>query len=343
MALVLTSDYVEPAELTGYVRGALEDRPQNRFVLERYLPDRPIDDLQYRFEKGGGGLTEAATYRSYDSESPRGTRPGLERVRGELPPISRKLSLGEYDQLQLRRSTNDTVRRYIFRDAERLTRQIAARVEIARGDALVNGQVTINENGVQATVSFGRSGTHSVTAAASWALAATDIITDLVTWRDVYVATNGVRPGRMMFSTKILGYIMRNEGFRELAGSLLGTPKMVSEATIRSVFDMFGLPPYELNDEQVKVAGVATRIIPEDALLFLPEPTENPEETELGATLWGTTLEASDPRYSLETPEGIVAGSYKDEDPMALWTKAVAIVLPVVANPDLTFKADVVP
>lgn len=343
MALVLTTDYVQPAELTGYTREALENLPANRFTLNRWLPDRRIDDLQYRFERGGGGLTEAATYRAYDAESPIGKRPGLERVTGQLPPISRKIMLGEFDQLQLRRATNDTIRNYVFRDGERLARQIAARVELARGDALVNGSVTINENGVQATVSFGRSGTHSVTAAASWATSTTDIVADMMTWRDVYVASNGVRPGRMAFSTKVLGYIMRNEKFRQLLGTTLGTPGIVSEAAVRSVLEAYGLPPYELIDEQINVNGSATRVVPEDVFLYLPEPASDADDTELGATLWGTTLEAGDPRYSLEEPAGIVAGSYKDEDPMALWTKAVAIVLPVVANPNLTFKADVVP
>jgi hypothetical protein len=38
---------------------------------------------------------------------------------------------------------------------------------------------------------------------------------------------------------------------------------------------------------------------------------------------------------------GIVAGSYEDEDPIALWTKASAIGLPILANPDLSMVADV--
>src|SRR5690606_34436931 len=118
--MLLTTDYIEPAELTGYVREALADLEQNRFTLSRYLPSRTIDDLHYRFNRGGEGLAEAATFRAYDAESPIGGRPGLTRVTGELPPISRKVRLGEFDRLRLRQAADDDVVNSIFNDAERM-------------------------------------------------------------------------------------------------------------------------------------------------------------------------------------------------------------------------------
>jgi hypothetical protein len=50
-----------------------------------------------------------------------------------------------------------------------------------------------------------------------------------------------------------------------------------------------------------------------------------------------------EPEYGLQAGEqpGIVAGSYSTKDPVALWTKAAAIGLPVLANPNLSFTADV--
>jgi hypothetical protein len=56
--------------------------------------------------------------------------------------------------------------------------------------------------------------------------------------------------------------------------------------------------------------------------------------------LWGTTAEAGQAAYGLAGNEpGIVAGTLETFDPVALWTKAAAIALPVVVNPNLTFVA----
>ena len=63
---------------------------------------------------------------------------------------------------------------------------------------------------------------------------------------------------------------------------------------------------------------------------------------DLGATLYGTTAESMEPGYNLAGDEpGVVAGAYKSADPVAVWTKAAAIGLPVLANPDLTFGVKV--
>lgn len=344
--MYLNADYIDPAELTGYVRESLADQQRNKFTLWRWLPNRDIDDLEYRFTRGGEGLVEAATFRSYDAESPIGNRPGATRVSGELPPISRKLRLGEYDRLRQRQASNERVVEGLESDATRLTRAISARMELARGDALVNGQVTINENGVQATVSFGRTGSHSVSAATPWSTIATATpLQDLIAWKAVYRATNGDDPAVTLISEDALGFLLRNAEMRALAATTAGTPSIVARSAVQDVFQAHGLPPFEVYDAQVRVNGAATRVIPADKVLFLPAPVADPtawEDSEMGATLWGTTAESLEPGYGLQGDEpGIVAGVYRSEDPIALWTKAAAIGLPVAANPDLTFVADV--
>lgn len=344
--MLLNADYIEPVELTGYVREAAMNLPDNQFTLARWLPNRPIDDLEYRFTRGGEGLIEAATFRAYDAESPIGHRPGLTRVSGELPPISRKIRLGEYDRLRQRAANAEVVRDSILTDAERMTRAVAARLELARGDALVNGSVTINENGVVATISFGRSGSHTVAPGVLWSTVATaTVLADLLSWQQTYITTNGVAPGAMVMSSTVLGYMLRNAEVRALVGSTLGSPSRVSQAALRGILDDHGLPPWYIVDEQINVNGVATRPIPIDRFLYLPAPVDpdNVDGTDLGATLFGTTAESLDPRYGLADGDraGIVAGAYATEDPIAIWTKAAAIAVPVAANPDLSFMADV--
>jgi hypothetical protein len=343
--MLLNSDFFLPSTLTGYARTALLRLPINATSLQRWLPHQLIDDLAYRYVKGGDTLISAAPYRAYDAESTIASRAGVTRVSGELPPISRKMVLTEYDRLRQRANPDSSIQTAILGDTERLVRQIAMRLEVARGDALVNGSVTLNENGVKASVDFGRAGGASVTASTLWSTTATaDPITDLVTWVQAYVDMNGSAPGAILTSTRVRGLLMRNAAIRAEAATLAGTPTMVSLATLNAILTNYSLPPLETYDVRYDVAGTATRVIADNLALLLP-PAGNPDDpnsTDLGGTFLGTTAESLDPTYALEGDEaGIVAGVYREEDPISIWTKAAAIALPVLANPNLAWRLTV--
>lgn len=345
--MLLNTDYVDPAELTGYARAAAQDLEINRFTLSRWLPHRTIDDLLFRFTAGGEGLTEAATFRAYDAESPIAARPGVTRVTGELPPISRKIRLGEYDRLRNARASDERIREALLDDTARMARAVAARLELARGEALVSGQLALSENGVIATVNFGRAAGHTVTAAILWSTVATAVpVQDMLSWQQTYIDANGEPPGAAVTSTQVLGYMLRNAELRGLLAANGVTPSVATQSGLNAVLQAYGLPPIYTYDARVSVAGVATRPIAINRFLFLPAPVEptSVDGTDLGAVLLGTTAEAMELGYGLasgvEQP-GLVAGAYVTQDPVAVWTKASAIGLPVLANPNLSFAATV--
>ncbi|MGQ0774555.1 MAG: major capsid protein [Pseudonocardiales bacterium] len=341
--MLITTDYIEPVALTGYVRAAFRDLPINRFALAGFLPNRLIDDLDYRISRGGGGLAEAASFRAWDTESPLIKRPGFTRIQGELPPISLKSRLGEYDRLRTRRAPDTQVREAILTDTDRLVRGIAARMELARGEALADAKVTLAENGLQLSVDFARKATHSVVAATLWSNPAATPITDLLAWQEVYVATNGEPPGTLLVSNRLFAFLMKNAEIRNLVFPGANQPSLVTRTSVNEALAAFGLPSLTTYDVQVvNTSGNTQRVIPDNVLLMLPAATgaDNPAGTQLGGTLWGTTAESLEPEFGLTGNEpGLVAGSYSDKDPVALWTKAAAIGLPVVVNPDLSFRA----
>lgn len=341
----LINDYVDAPTLTGFTRRAASDLDVNQFTLSRWLPVVTIDDIEFRAPVGGAGLATVAQFRSYDSESPISDRRGIERIMGELPPISEKKFLSEYASLRLRRSqANDPVVAAIYSDAFELTRAILARFERARGEALITGQLAINENRVQQTVNFGRDAAASVAPSTLWSVSTADILGDLMTWLDAYVALNGEEPGAILTSRRVLGLMMRNEAFRQLVSTTAGTPSIVSQAGLNSTLNAYGLPSIETYDAQVSVAGAATKVLPDDRLLMLPAPTGGvPTDNALGATYVGTTLEAQEPEFNLAAggQAGIVAGTWKSKDPVQLWTKAGAIGLPILGNANRAFVADV--
>ncbi|WP_432845982.1 major capsid protein [Amycolatopsis sp. CA-161197] len=338
--MLINTDYITPVELTGFVRTAFADLQVNQFTLSQYLPNQMVDDLDFRLARGGAGLVEAGEFRSYDAESPIGSRPGIARISGELPPLSRKIRQGEYDRLR-QRKLDGSIRQAILDDALAMTRALSARMELARGDALVNGSVTINENGLAGfVVDFGRKAGHSVTAGTLWSnVASATPVTDMMSWRDTYVATNGSEPGVAVTSRRVVAYLMQNQQFRNLVFPGANQPSLVTQQMLQDALAAYGLPPIEVYDAQVSVNKTAQRVIPDDRFLFLP-PKDG--ATQLGRTMWGTTAESLETEFGLAGSEpGMVAGAYTEKDPVALWTKAAAIGLPVMANPDLSFVADV--
>jgi hypothetical protein len=341
--MLLNADYFDPQTLTGYTRTALLDLPINNATLAQWLPRRNIDDLTYRFDRGGDSLIEAATYRAYDAESSIASRPGVTRVSGELPPISRKIVLGEYDRLRQRANPTESLQRAILSDARRVMLQIETRLEVARASALVAGEVVINEDGVVATVDFGRDSLMEVTAGILWSTTASaDPITDLTTWVQAYIDMNGEAPAVLLTSTRVRGFLLRNEAIRGMAQTGTAPPTQVSPDVLNGILNAYDLPRLVTYDRRYSVGGTATRMIDDHFALLLPaavDPSDF-EATDLGATFYGTTAESLDPSFGLEGDEaGIVAGVYRREDPISLWTKAAAIALPVLATPNKVMRA----
>ncbi|UKA59165.1 major capsid protein [Arthrobacter sp. FW306-2-2C-D06B] len=338
MALVLSSEYITPTELTGYVRAALADLPQNAFGLSAFLPDVPTDDIDFRASVGGGGLARVAKYRAWDTESPISGRRGIDRISGELPPISEKRRLSEYDRLKMRKLSSGIIDA-ILNDAVDLARAIHARVEVARGQALTEGKVTLSENGLTLEADFGRKASHTQTAAVKWNVDGSNPVDDFLAWQKVYVATNGVRPGATMASQDIQAALMRNKAIRDMTLPAGSTQQIVTIDAINALFRSFGLPALSTYDAQVEGDdGSAKSIIDPKKVIFLP-----PADRKLGETLWGVTAESLDAEYGIDATDapGVVVGSYSDKDPVGLWTKASAIALPVPANSNLTLAATV--
>lgn len=338
----LITEYVDPEDLTGFARAALADREVNQFTLSRYLKSQTINDLEFRTVRGGAGLVDAGQYRTWDTEAPLLDRPGLTRMIGELAPMSIKARVGEYVRLKQRQLTGE-IESAIFNDVRRGANALAARVELGRGDALVNGQVSISdENGVTQTVNFGRDSSMSVTASAAWDATSGpgDPIADLLKWRDSYVDLNGSEPGVIVTSRKVLSALMGNSKLRAYAfPNGANAPSVITPVDINRVLNAYGLPSIELYDVKVNVGGSATRVIDDAKLLLLPAPGSE-DASQVGSVFWGTTAESLMPEYG-SVGEGMVAGVYSKRDPVSLYTLVSAVNMPVLVNPNLAMVADV--
>lgn len=336
----LNTDYIDPLELTSVSRTEFERVHVDESVtfFGEWLPNNYIDDVAYKFRPGGELEDAVAEYRTWDTEAPIGGRPGGAVVSGELPPISRKIRLGEYDALRRRRSPEAAIRNVIQRDARAQARQIARRLEVGRAQALTTGKLTLNENGLILELDFQRDPTHTTTPGTAWStLSTSDPVSDLIAWRD-RVELKGYVVSTIVVTRQVLSYMLRNTRIiNDVKGSAMGATR-VTQAQLNDRLAEDGLPPVTVYSGNV--AG--SNPIGDNTVLMLPASGQS----EIAQTLMGPTAEALEAPYDQglggdPNVPGLISGVYKTNDPVGLWTLTSAVGAPVLFAPDATLAATV--
>src|SRR5688500_6917590 len=138
---------IDLGALTARLRGLIFDD----LVLSRWLPNVNVDRTTFRYVTNDRTQQRAASFIPWDAEAPIGGRPGGVVRTGALPPIKEKRVLTESDQILVEQLANDVSPQMagsIFGDAILGLRSILQRLELAKGEALSTGTITINERGL---------------------------------------------------------------------------------------------------------------------------------------------------------------------------------------------------
>ncbi|MGH1563039.1 major capsid protein [Mumia sp. DW29H23] len=341
--MALWTDIIDPATLTGYARASLADYEARKGTLARWLPNRTVPDIVARFVAGSTGLIDVADFRAYDAEPKAGKGPSGKRVTLELPALGRFIPVSEYNQLRALNAnqSDDAVLVTIRKTTDIVVRAIADALEWQRGVVLQTGRATVP--GFMDD-DFGRSAGHTVTAPALWSVVGTDALGQIQGWCDTYEAANGEQPGSIVTSTRVLRAMAKLSQFAN--GLLNGVSRPATVADVNRLMEENGLPPIYTYNRNVQIAGAKTKVLSDDRFLLLPAPVETDawEDTELGATFLGRTLSSVEADWGIEDSEqpGVVAGVFRNEKPpMIAEVYGDAIGMPVLANADLSFVADV--
>ncbi len=347
---MIIDEYMPPTVLTGFVREV--PYPSN-LTLNTYLPDRFIGDVEAAMDQVTR-TNRAAKFRAWDSESTVSRRDQFTRSRVKLPPLDTKLPIGEYERLMLERArtggdNRDAYVEAIYNDAEQLTREVYNRMELARGDALMDGKFTIvDENGLKGLeADFGLPGTHLVAPNTVWSDTANATpLTNLKTWTELYMEDNqGDLPGIALTSRRVVNNLLLSQEIRDLfyrGDAVTGGPSLLTPAQLNTVLTAYGYPPFVPYDTKINVDGSDTRVIADDKVLFLPS---NPSD--LGFTAWGVTAESlelaagQNPGLLFSELSGLVGVVLKEGDPLRVWTKVGAVGMPIISDPKRLIVADV--
>ena len=330
--MALWTDVIKPVEVTAFAREVVANTDEGS-TLAGIFPNVQVNATTYSWDVGEV-LSEVAEYRSFDAESQFGRSVGRGRKTSELAPVALKKRISEYDQYVLNGANSPES---LQAAAERISGELAQahvnRQALLRGSILSTGRLTINEGGFVTDVDFGRRADFNKTAGTLWSTASTsDPVRDLETWLAEFEEANGTTPTDLILSRRVLSHVknrMREAGYFGTAEQINVTTSAVNDQLVAR-----GLPQITVNER--RAAG--QRVIPDNQVILAS--TEG-----AGGTVWGTPIESADPAYGLaagglEVP-GLAVGAYREDDPQVAFIRSTAVVLPILANPDLTLVANV--
>lgn len=340
MAMGYWGDVLPAAQLTGYARAELELADDNS--LARYLPNSYIDDIAVELDANGeGGLEIAeALYRAYDAEPEMAGGDRGESFMIKLPAVGQKTPISEYAQLRIRGQGGAGMTTAITRAMRRVVRATANTTDRQRAHVLVNGRAMASQRNFRFDDDFGRDARLTATAPALWTDRDVDRLDTLKVFRDVYETVSEATPGAIVMDRDAWNAFLLGSSFQVDFSN--GMTRPASEADVRAFAIASGLPPIEV----VSSRTAKGPILPSGTVLMLPAPGDpnDPDSTDLGTTVWGTSLSSMEDDYEIPDDErpGIVAIAERNSSvPHIAQVTADAINLPVLANPNLSSKLQV--
>ena len=225
----------------------------------------------------------------------------------------------------------------VYNDIDSLVQGVRARVEVMRMEILAKGTVTLNENGLNASIDYGVPEAHKA-ANVDWGTNS-DPIADIMEWYNKMA----VKPKRALTSNIVLAKILKNPN---VINALYGkdSKRLATVGELNTYLESLGLPKIYTYDEvyrRLKADGTYEQIryFPEECFSMFPEG-------KLGETLYGPTAEEirlqRDPSIDIRQVGKILAMVYEeDKDPVSTWEKAVATALPSFPYSDEVFQASI--
>ena len=336
---MLYSNLISDKELLDFSQHFGVARPA--FMGTRLFPDRKTEYIEQEYYRlvRNGNLPMSAMVHALDTEAHIASRVPLERVTTEELLIKEKINVSEELRKTLRGLTmrNDALVRYIFDDVARMAEMVVTRVERAKMDAITKGKYTITENGLSLEIDYGVPEENFVSS--DWTDANADILGDIRTWRKIAV-DNGSTPNVAITTEEVVNTIMHDPSVQKAIFGTTGTGILPTIDQLNALMrSQFGIT-IETNEARYGVRAEANSVVSINAERFFPEGGFVLASTDgagaIGTGLWGVTPEEEEQGGAFDTlrqQQFVTVVTYDTPDPVATWTKASGVFVPVMPNP----------
>lgn len=315
------------------------------YLGDRLFPDQKTQNLKAEYLRlaNGATLPVMASVHAFDSEAEIGSRPAFDKIEVEKLLIKRKINQSERLRLLTENGaySDNTVVRYVFEDMRMMADAVKVRTEVAKMDVLSTGRMDINENRLSMTVDYGVPSDNL-----SFELdlsSEADVIGQMQEISD-YAADQGYMISEMVTSNKVIRKLATNKGIQTLIFGSIGQGTYVPNDRLQGLFmQLFGIGTITTDDLRYKTqkadgTELTHRFYPEDKISFIGVP-------QIGIGLWGVSPEEAEyGQYGAKSADQFITiTQWATQDPVAVWTKATGLFIPVLPDPNALFVATVKP
>lgn len=326
-------DLFNTKELLNYYR----KKQQPAMIGDTLFPPRKIQDIKFDMITGANGLPVAASIHAFDTETEIASREALQKGAADLALIKRKIAIGEREIIAINNPRMDAELKALvtelYKDGDKMVSSVQTRIEAMRMELLSSGKIVIDENGVAVTLDY--KVPNSNRKSFNWSDSATaKPLEDIQKLAEAVEVTSGIKPTRILTSTKILNKILACESVKKAIWGV-NFDRVITKNDLNTLLETMELPKIATYNAKYKVQGkngkyTTKRYFPENILSMF-------SENQLGETIYGLTAEEIEliGSKNMEVAKmvgNIFVGVEKQGDPVKRFTKAVATALPTLEN-----------
>lgn len=344
-------DYFTSKALASYYNTLMAERNGQPFLGDVLFPARKKMGLKLDWIKGARGLSTSLSLSNFDVKSTKKDRIGFSAVQTKMPFFKNDMLIDEELRQQLLIAIEagnteyiDTILRQIFDDTKTLLDAAAVARERMRMQLISTGVITLAENGVEYEYNYGLGEDQKYNPTEHnrelWTDIGADVVADIIDMQDVIEDKGYARPSRAVTSRKVMRALMKNQIIKNATLGVANSEIALTEQQVKDFIAQNAGVVVEVYDKKYLDGNVATRYIPEDLFILLPEG-------DLGNTWFGTTPEEADLMSGATDAEvvvvdtGVAITTTKTTDPVSVDTKVSQVCLPSFEAADQIVIAEV--
>ena len=321
--------------------------------IDRLFGDEKTDNLVAKWESLAAeySIPVMAQFHGFDTEAQKTFRAPIDTHNIEKGLIKVKINQSERLRALERAGVqgDQALYNYVMDDGIRLADQVITRTKVAKNELMATGKVTIKENNLNLTVDYG-----VPDAQTAFSLDLTqdaDVASQIQAIID-YATDKGIIINGLLTSKKNLTKMRNNKYLQTAINGNIGAGALLTQGQLENYLsDEFGIDTIITNDlnygESAEIGAnnrpkiKQAKYYPQNKVTFF---ATNPGGR-LGVGLWGDSPEV-DARQFYQVGGSSVSPyvyimQWMESDPAVLWTKASALFIPVLYNPESLFIATV--
>ena len=320
--------------------------------IDGLFGDEKTDNLVAKWESIAAeyAIPVMAQFHGFDTEAQKTFRIPIDTHNIEKGLIKVKLNQSERLRALQRAGVqgDQALYDYVMQDGIRLADQVVTRTKVAKNELLATGKVTIKENNLDLTVDYG---VPEAQTAFSLDLTQDADVAEQIQAIIDYATDKGITINGMVTSKKNLTKMRNNKYLQTAINGNIGAGAQLRTSQLEDYLsDEFGIDTIVTNDMTYgasSIIGANNRPVIDQKKYFpLNKVTFFASNNgRLGTGLWGDSPEADVKAFmnvsgSTVSPY-VYISQWAENDPAVLWTKASALFMPVLYNPNSLFIATV--